>query len=63
MRILAIAALLAFFGPLLLPTPASAVCECYNKGRFKRCEPSVASCKASGGDRCYEGCRTGAGPG
>jgi hypothetical protein len=62
-RFLAIAALFGFCAAFLTPTPASAVCDCYNRGHYKRCEPSLASCKASGGDRCYEGCRTNGGPG
>jgi len=58
-RVLAIAALFSFGAPLLMPTPASANCECYRKGRLLRCHPSLASCRAEGGDHCDDslGCR------
>jgi len=61
-RLLACAALFGFCAALLIPTEASAVCDCYSRGRYLRCQPSLAACKASGGDRCYEGCRTSGGP-
>jgi hypothetical protein len=61
-RVLAIAALFGFCAVLLTPTTASAVCECYNKGRYLRCHPSLVSCRFAGGDRCYEGCRPNSGP-
>lgn len=63
MRLLAFAALFGVCAATLIPTTASAVCDCYNGGRYMRCQPSLAACKASGGDRCYEGCRTNGGPG
>jgi hypothetical protein len=59
-RVLAIAALLGFCAPMLTPTPASAICECYRKDRLLRCHPSLASCRAEGGDYCDDslGCRS-----
>ena len=62
-RVLAIAALFGFSATLFAPTTASAVCDCYSGGRYMRCQPSLAACKAAGGNRCYEGCRTNGGPG
>lgn len=58
-RVLVIAALFSFCAPLVMPTPASAICECYRKGAYLRCHPSLASCRAEGGDRCDDslGCR------
>ncbi len=61
-RALAIAALFGFYAALLTPTTASAVCECYHKGRYLRCHPSLLSCRFAGGDRCFDGCRNSSGP-
>ena len=60
LRILAMAALIGFGAPLLTPTTALAICECYQKGRLLRCEPSLAACRAEGGDYCDDslGCRS-----
>jgi len=42
---------------MLIPSPASAVCECYHKGVYKGCSPSATACRAEGGNHCYIGCR------
>jgi len=42
---------------MLISSPASAVCECYAHGVYKGCSPSLASCRAEGGNHCYHGCR------
>ena len=59
MRALAIAVLFSLCAPLLTSTTALANCECYRKGYLLRCHPSLASCRADGGDYCDEslGCR------
>ena len=62
-RAISIAAVFGLCAALLTPTTASAVCECYKKGAFLRCQPSKLACRWSGGTVCYEGCRTGSGPG
>lgn len=58
-RVLAIAVLFGVCAPLLAPTAAWAVCDCYRKGSYLRCHPSRASCRAEGGDHCDDtlGCR------
>jgi len=57
-RLLALVAFLCVCAVLLAPTTASAVCGCYKHGRYMRCEPSPAACRAVGGDHCVPGdCR------
>jgi hypothetical protein len=59
LRVLAMVALIGFGTVLLIPATALANCECYQKGHILRCHPSLASCRAEGGDTCDEsrGCR------